>query len=63
MSKQPGRCCGTDNTWFGPMKVEWRGMPKVKKAGRRVYHVDGEKRWWHWYDQRRKMAAGYGVTV
>ena len=43
MSKQPGPCCGTSRTWFGSMLVAWRGKPKVKKAGRKVFHViDGD---------------------
>ncbi len=60
MSKKPGPCCGTDRTRFGEMIVVPRGNPPVLKAGRKVFHVRGEEVFWHWYDQRHKLAEGYG---
>ena len=91
MSKKPGPCCDTENTWFGPMIVMPQGKSPVAKAGRKVYHRRGGTHdgtdydplviqplfhcefcstthdgdcpaevFWHWFDQRHKLADGYG---
>jgi hypothetical protein len=60
MSKSPGQCCDTDRTWFGDTQVAMRGRPSVIKAGRKVFHVRGEEVFWHWFDQRHRLAKGYG---
>ncbi len=53
-------CCGTTEIWFGPVQTAMRGNPKVAKRSRKVFHRRGNARFWHWYDQRHRLAEGYG---
>lgn len=59
---KPGRCCGTDRTWFGPLQTAERPTHSGQlKRGRKVFHRRGDKElFWHWFDQTKKLAEGYG---
>ena len=57
---KPGRCCGTTRTWFGKIMEPPRGNPPRYKRGRKVFHVRGEEIFWHWFDQKGKLADPYG---
>ncbi len=54
------RCCSTEQTWLGPIERVHRGRRKMLKTSRKVFHVRGVERFWHWKDQTSKLAAGYG---
>ena len=57
---QLSNCCGTIQVRLGPIQELLRGRPPVRQRRRKVYHVRGEERFWHWYDQRKNLADGYG---
>ena len=38
-------------TWVGPYQKQRRGNPWRWKTSRKVLHVSGEYRAWHWEDQ------------
>ena len=46
-------CCGTTRISYGPLRREERGPPGARrwKTSRKVYHVRGVDRFWHWEDQ------------
>ncbi len=89
---KPGRCCGTDRTWFGGLQKQERPTFSGQfKVSRRVFHIRGDndemshdplviqmpfhcefcsethdgdcpedEYFWHWFDQTKNLAEGYG---
>ena len=54
-------CCGTIHIRYGPERTEERPLYSGKfKTSRRVFHIRGRDRFWHWLDQTDKLAEGYG---
>ncbi len=60
--QKPGRCCGTDRTWFGDLRKQERPTHSGQfKISRKVFHLRGEDEYfWHWFDQTKNLAEGYG---
>lgn len=46
-------CCGTEQTWAGPLERLPRGRPPKRKmrVSRKIHHVRGDEHFWHWEDQ------------
>lgn len=55
------KCCGTTVTWFGPLQELPRGNPPRMRRGKKLFHHRGDDEYfWHWFDQTKKLAEGYG---
>ena len=54
-------CCGTTDLRYDTLKREFR--TGEWKESRKVYHVRGTDRFWHWEDQIDRLAPGYGRTT
>ncbi len=48
---QSVNCCSADEIRVGEWEWQYRGRPAVLKRAKKIYHMRGVERFWHWSDQ------------